>query len=565
MSALLGDILLLLLRLTGDFYTTISIDGHAPTHGASCDDTQWTTQAYTTLGGKSVLYVIIIKKAKILDFNEYYGFNPKAVWVGGGDKQCKKGLLPTQEQLNMNIGPKRRFPGPVSCEFNGITIPTLVFASKGGGVTEDILVAALKHLDDLNVFSRERDLPHPALLVDGHGSRLQPKFLQYINNLKPNWTEDPNAAHRWNVALGLPHATHHWQVADSSQLNQTFKAGCRTAKDALRAHQELNNKTPSIKRHHVIPICNAGFAISFAQEEKVKRAVAVRGWNPLNMNCLLNDEVQRTKIVDESTFNRGKPPSPAELAVLEQGPGVITEFNWEGCVTLQLHSQCGQQMKRLLAQNEEIKARRKKQQERQDAQITFFGRMTSGKLYENGVASVNDPNLIRHMQGRLDKENREARVRDCKRYEREKKAWDQGQEAMATFLDKKEKNPASYLLNHVQLNRLLRFKWSAIEDHLRPRATLLNKTGEVGKKFKMDLWAVWEQQKDPLAPLQPQDYELYLDGVDVEEVMPSADLTPVEFPTMEMQATQETQATIDDNDNSDSEEERQFEGKMKAI
>lgn len=316
---------MLLLMLTGDLY--FLTDGSNPNKAASCDDTQWTTQAYTTLAGKVVLYVMIIKKGSMLDFNEYNGFDPQAEWVGTGEDQCQQGLLPTQEQMDMNMGHRRRFPGPIDCVLNGIRIPSLMFASLGGGVTEEILVAALKHLDDLKVFPREEGLPHPALLVDGHGSRLQPKFLQYINNLKPDWDEDTNANHKWNVALGLPNSTHHWQVADSSELNQTFKAACRVAKDKLRSHQELVNKVPSIKRHHVVSICNYGFVKSFGKEEYVKKAVAMRGWNPLNMNCLLNDEVQRTKIVDELTFNSGVPPSPAELAVLEQGPDVINEFN----------------------------------------------------------------------------------------------------------------------------------------------------------------------------------------------------------------------------------------------
>jgi len=310
-----------------------------------------------------------------------------------------------------------------------------------------------------------------------------------------------------------------------------------------------------------------GFAKSFGKEENVKKAVAMRGWYPLNMNCLLNEEVQRTKIVDESTFNRGVPPSPAELAVLEQGPDVINEFNWGGCVTLQHHSQCAARLKRLLAQDEELRVRRKKQLESQDAQISFIGKLTSGRLYENGIASVNNPRVIHHMQGRLDKANSKIMVKDCKRYKREKLAWDRGQETMTIFQAKKEKNPASYTLNHQQLNTLLKFKWSAIEDHLRPRSAVLKRTGEEGKKFKRDLWAVWQLQKDPLAPLQPQDYELYLDGVNVEISLPGANLRPVEFPL-------ETKATIYDNnedsnkdsdDSDDSEDEGQFEGKIKAI
>ena len=405
-------------------------DGVIPTKGSSTDDTQWTTQAFTTLGGKAVLFVIICKKMSVLDYNEYYGYDLSAEWIGDGEYTCKQGDLPTKEQINRNSGKGKRFPGPLSCEFNGVTIPTLMFASKGGGVNEDILVAALKHLDNLKVFPRDEGLPHPTLLVDGHGSRLQPKFVRYINNLKNNWTVDEQANHRWNVALGLPNSTHHWQVADSSELNQTFKKYSREYKEKIRTFQNLINATPSIKRHHVVSICNYAFARSFKHEHKVKKAVAMRGWNPLNMNCLMDEAIERTRVLDEATFNRGTPPSPAELNALLQGPQVISQFNWKGCVVQQVFANCNKQFHRIKVQDEEIRKRRKEQVENGVTMLKVIGKISSGKLYTNGIASVNDPNFIDYLRQKKQKVDMDVLRRQCKRYINLKKTFDAGEEAL---------------------------------------------------------------------------------------------------------------------------------------
>ena len=51
------------------------------------------------------------------------------------------------------------------------------------------------------------------MLVDGHQSRFEVEFLQYIN--------DQN--HKWNVCIGIPYRTSLWHVGDSVQQNGRFK------------------------------------------------------------------------------------------------------------------------------------------------------------------------------------------------------------------------------------------------------------------------------------------------------------------------------------------------------
>jgi hypothetical protein len=53
----------------------------------------------------------------------------------------------------------------------------------------------------------------PFLIINGHKSQLDPKFLMYINDV----------GHVWKVCLDILYATNYWQVGDSSQQNRTFK------------------------------------------------------------------------------------------------------------------------------------------------------------------------------------------------------------------------------------------------------------------------------------------------------------------------------------------------------
>ena len=116
----------------------IAEKGIQPSSGASTSDTRWTVQGWTTLSGKAVIGVIIIKKSSMLDWNETYGFDPEADWVGDGEDDFLTGTLPTTDQLSDNIGPGKRYPGIHTCVFNGKAIPGKVFATASGSVTPQV-------------------------------------------------------------------------------------------------------------------------------------------------------------------------------------------------------------------------------------------------------------------------------------------------------------------------------------------------------------------------------------------------------------------------------------------
>ena len=137
------------------------------------------------------------------------GLDVFADWVG------------EEDDLKLNTGGEgKRYPqGPV-CEFKGKILPTMCCCSESGCITADLLVAMLKVFDKSEVFLERTDGIAPFLLLDGHGSRVQLTFLEYINN----------PANPWSVCIGGPYGTSYWQVGDSSQQNGSFKMNTGKAK-----------------------------------------------------------------------------------------------------------------------------------------------------------------------------------------------------------------------------------------------------------------------------------------------------------------------------------------------
>ena len=58
--------------------------------------------------------------------------------------------------------------------------------------------------------------------------------------------------------------------------------------------------SPSILPTDIIPIVNFALSQSFAWVQSSKKAIALRGWGPLNYNLLSNKQIQPTMTNDES-------------------------------------------------------------------------------------------------------------------------------------------------------------------------------------------------------------------------------------------------------------------------
>lgn len=193
-----------------------------PRKSVNARDHRFTLLPITAANGVAVIYVVIFRSKEE---------KTQEIWKTGIDVRvspktilrtdCEGKEVEVVDECDLeNYGPGKYFPGGPCCQHNGKKIPCASFVSESGGITADILVKVLKIMDDLNLFPRVNG-SMPFLLVDGHQSRLDPVFLEYINN----------AGHRWKVCLGVPYATTLWQVGDSSQQNGSFKSPNRCHAD----------------------------------------------------------------------------------------------------------------------------------------------------------------------------------------------------------------------------------------------------------------------------------------------------------------------------------------------
>ncbi len=194
-------------------------------------------------------------------------------WIGDADN------------LRANTGGlDKRYPqGPV-CTFKGIDVPTFCCCTENGSITGELLADMLSVMDKKNLFDRS-DGVAPFLLLDGHNSRFDLKFLTYVN--------DP--ATKWNACIGVPYGTCYWQVGDSSEQNGCFKMALTRYKRELLRQKELVNSEFAVKKKDIAYLVAQAWEDSFARVRQNKTAIAERGWGPLNYYCLLHPEIIATR------------------------------------------------------------------------------------------------------------------------------------------------------------------------------------------------------------------------------------------------------------------------------
>ena len=202
-----------------------------------------------------------------------------------------------------NNGEGKYFPGGPVCTYRGKKIPTMIRWNKSASITSDILVDMLKTLDFLDVIPRDGKRI-PFLLIDGHGSRLELPFLNYINTPTDHWV----------VCIGVPYGTALWQVGDSKEQNGSFNMAMSKAKQELLEFKTRHTfENPTLQPTDLIPLINKAWKQSFARVDKNRNAISSRGWNPLNRNLLLDPLIRQTMTEKEkameSTSNDYKVPS----------------------------------------------------------------------------------------------------------------------------------------------------------------------------------------------------------------------------------------------------------------
>jgi hypothetical protein len=116
--------------------------------------------------------------------------------------------------------------------------------SPNASITSQMLADMLKEIDSCDIFDRS-DSSTPFLLLDGHHSRFGLPFLQYIHNDQ----------HKWTCCIGVPYRTHLWQVADSSEMNGSFKLALTQYKQKFISLQSGNiGQTCRFVQTDIIPL-----------------------------------------------------------------------------------------------------------------------------------------------------------------------------------------------------------------------------------------------------------------------------------------------------------------------
>ena len=183
-----------------------------------------------------------------------------------------------------NSGPGKYLPGGPRCNINGIEIPCYVSCSPHGGITSEMLADIFRCLDRLNVYPRGEGIPNPCLLLDGHGSRFEEPFYEYIMDKE----------HTWGCFVGVPFGTGHWQVGDATQCNGTFKNAFTKAKEELVERRKALSLPVKFQASDIIPMLNKAWASSFGDPSMTMKALSDRGWNPLNRAVMKIPEILAT-------------------------------------------------------------------------------------------------------------------------------------------------------------------------------------------------------------------------------------------------------------------------------
>jgi hypothetical protein len=166
-----------------------------------------------------------------------------------------------------NYGNDKVLQGGPTCFCNGKEMPCFVGSSENASITSEMLAAMLETMEQQKIVN-QNDGKLPALLLDGHQSRVRLPFLKNVSD----------DAHRWKVCLGVPYGTHLWQVGDSKKQNGAFKTAIYKAKRDYLRFWYINNQ--KFVPTDIVTLVNTAWDKSFAKVQSSRSAIMATGWNP---------------------------------------------------------------------------------------------------------------------------------------------------------------------------------------------------------------------------------------------------------------------------------------------
>ena len=157
-------------------------------------------------------------------------------------------------------------------------------------------------MDNQGLWRQEDKSESVFLLLDGHHSRLELPFLNYIHHEE----------HKWQVCIGVPYGTHVWQFHDASQMNGAFKLNLNAAKRELIDSRSDFGKV-AFYATDVVPLVRKAFERSFSNKTRAKKAIAARGWNPLTYNLLDHQNILCDVIAHDDDDDGNDVSNPTSL------------------------------------------------------------------------------------------------------------------------------------------------------------------------------------------------------------------------------------------------------------
>jgi hypothetical protein len=170
-----------------------------------------------------------------------------------------------------------------TCFYKGQKIPCFIGCSENGSITSQLLTSMLAFIDDNARFDRVEVTPK--LLLDGHGSRFESIFLEYINDSCPKLT----------VCISVPYGTNVWQEGDSAEQNGSFKIAVKKRKEIDLQEKARLCLECKIEKHGIVGIVHYAWNASFVRVETNKKAIANRGWYPASYILLDHKELDKDK------------------------------------------------------------------------------------------------------------------------------------------------------------------------------------------------------------------------------------------------------------------------------
>lgn len=431
----------------------IAEKGFSAEMDACISDNHWTVLPFTAATGEPVMCAIIMKSDG--------GLIPTN-WKTGVDVAKLGGTFATQtdEEFLRNQTADGCLSGGPTCHYRGVDVPCFVCCSPHGGITSELLVEMLKVMDGLNLFPRVNG-KRPMLLLDGHQSRLQLPFLQYIRD------------NDWCVCIGVPYGTHWWQVGDSSEQNGSYKVCQKKVKfEVLEKKKELNLPL-TLGPTDIVPIVKKSWDSSFGRVEHNKKAINDRGWLLCNKALLIHPEVMRTKTnaLGSHVFGANDARMTTQSLQLNTETGKAADL-FEKIYQKSINSASA------------IRARQERAgtAERARKVLDRTKCLTSGKLFGNDMAGLHKEGILEHQLAvraeKVAKLNSAADKRSAKR--RAKRA------KVKAILEKKE-DPSTLSVSELKI--LLSYKKRAADG---PISSLGNN--------KETLMALWHEYKARATP-----------------------------------------------------------------